>query len=161
MFGVLAVTRPGFGQFHPAVILAVLSTFCYAFYFLSTRVLSRTDSNATTLFYSNGVGAVLMLPVVPFFWAALTLGQLLLMMRRRAASFGPILIVARHAPPSLLVLHLHPTRLVVVLGYAVFGDVPDGWTLVGATIVIGSASIFSTASGSASEANVSAASADL
>jgi drug/metabolite transporter (DMT)-like permease len=27
---------------------------------------------------------------------------------------------------------------VVVLGYMVFGDVPDGWTLVGATIVIGS-----------------------
>jgi drug/metabolite transporter (DMT)-like permease len=26
----------------------------------------------------------------------------------------------------------------VVLGYVVFGDVPDGWTLVGATIVIGS-----------------------
>src|SRR6266436_2771736 len=89
MFGVLVVTRPGFGQFHPAVILAVLSTFCYAFYFLSTRVLSRTDSNETTLFYSNGVGAVLMLPVVPFFWTAVTVGQLALMMFAGAlASFG-------------------------------------------------------------------------
>jgi len=26
----------------------------------------------------------------------------------------------------------------LMLGYVVFGDVPDGWTLVGATIVIGS-----------------------
>src|SRR5215472_6781727 len=37
-------------------------------------------SGGLTLFYSNGVGAVLMLPVVPFFWTPLTLGQLVLMM---------------------------------------------------------------------------------
>src|SRR5580704_1440431 len=70
MGGVLVVTRPGFGQFHPAVILAVLAALCYAVYFLATRLLSRTDSSATTLFYSNGVGAMLMLPAIPFIWTA-------------------------------------------------------------------------------------------
>jgi drug/metabolite transporter (DMT)-like permease len=142
MFGVLVVTRPGFGQFHPAVVLAVLSTFCYAFYFLSTRALSRTDPNETTLFYSNGVGAVLMLPVTPLFWTAPSLRQLALMMFAGAlASFGHFLLIVahRHAPPSLLSPFIY-TQLVwvVALGYLVFGDVPDGWTLVGATIVIGS-----------------------
>jgi drug/metabolite transporter (DMT)-like permease len=57
------------------------------------------------------------------------------------ASFGQYLLIVahRHAPPSLLSPFIY-TQLVwvVVLGYAVFGDVPDGWTLVGATIVIGS-----------------------
>jgi drug/metabolite transporter (DMT)-like permease len=142
MFGVLVVTRPGFGEFHPAVLLAVLSTFCYAFYFLSTRVLARTDSNDTTLFYSNGVGAVLMLPVIPFVWTPPTLFQFTLMVFAGAlASVGHYLLIVahRHAPPSLLSPFIY-TQLVwvVVLGYVVFGDIPDGWTLLGAAIVIGS-----------------------
>jgi drug/metabolite transporter (DMT)-like permease len=142
MLGVLVVTRPGFAEFHPAALLAMLSAFCYAFYFLSTRVLSRTDSNETTLFYSNGVGAVLMLPVIPFVWTALTLGEFaLLVLAGALASFGHYLLIVahRHAPPSLLSPFIY-TQLVwvVVLGYLVFGDVPDGWTLFGAAIVIGS-----------------------
>ena len=94
------------------------------------------------MFYSNGVGAVLMLPVVPFFWTPLTLGQLVLMMLAGAlASFGHYLMIVahRHAPPSLLSPFIYTELVwVVVLGYVVFGDVPDGWTLVGAMIVIGS-----------------------
>jgi drug/metabolite transporter (DMT)-like permease len=142
MGGVLVVTRPGFGQFHPAVILAMLATLCYAVYFLATRLLSRTDSNETTLFYSNGVGAVLMLPVIPFIWTAPSLRQFVLMMLAGAlASFGHYLLIAahRHAPPSLLSPFIYSQFVwVVALGYVVFGDVPDSWTLVGAAIVIGS-----------------------
>ena len=41
---------------------------CYAFYAITTRILARTDSNQTTLFYSNLVGAVAMAPVVWFVW---------------------------------------------------------------------------------------------
>jgi drug/metabolite transporter (DMT)-like permease len=142
MGGVLVVTRPGFGQFHPAVILAVLAALCYAVYFLATRLLSRTDSNETTLFYSNGVGAMLMLPVIPFIWTAPSLRQFVLMMLAGAlASFGHYLLIVahRHAPPSLLSPFIYSQLVwVVALGYVVFGDVPDGWTLVGAAIVIGS-----------------------
>ena len=142
MGGVLVVTRPGFGQFHPAVILAMLATLCYAVYFLATRLLSRTDSNETTLFYSNGVGAVLMLPVIPFIWTAPSLRQFVLMMLAGAlASFGHYLLIVahRHAPPSLLSPFIYSQLVwVVALGYVVFGDVPDGWTLAGAAIVIGS-----------------------
>ena len=35
---------------------------------ISTRILARTDSNETTNFYSNLVGAVLITIAVPFFW---------------------------------------------------------------------------------------------
>ena len=41
----------------------------YAFYVISTRALSRTDSNETTQFYTNLVGAISMTPIVPFIWA--------------------------------------------------------------------------------------------
>jgi drug/metabolite transporter (DMT)-like permease len=127
---------------HPAMLLALLSALSYAVYFLSTRILSRTDSNDTTLFYSNLVGAAAMLPVVPFFWTPLDLFQLaLLVMAGVLGSVGHFMLIAahRHAPPSLLSSFVY-TQLVwvVILGYVVFGDVPDTFTLIGASIVIGS-----------------------
>ena len=140
--GVLVVTRPGFGIVHPAAILAVLATLAYAAYFLTTRVLSRTDSNETTLFYSNFVGAALMLPVAPFFWTWPALWQFGLMILAGAlASFGHYMLIVAHrrAPASLLSSFIYSQLVwVIALGYAVFGDVPDAYTLAGASIVIAS-----------------------
>jgi drug/metabolite transporter (DMT)-like permease len=140
--GILVVTRPGFGLVHPATFLVILSTLAYAFYFLSTRLLARTDSNETTLFYSNFVGAVVMLPVVPFFWKPLGLWQFaLLVLAGALASVGHYMLIAahRHAPASLLSSFIYSQLVwVVILGYTVFGDVPDRYSLMGAAIVIGS-----------------------
>jgi drug/metabolite transporter (DMT)-like permease len=140
--GVLVVTRPGFGIVHPAAMLAVLAAFSYAAYFLTTRVLSRTDSNETTLFYSNFVGAVLMLPVVPFFWTSPAPWQFALMVLAGAlASVGHYMLIAAHrrAPASLLSSFIYSQLVwVIALGYAVFGDKPDVYTLAGASIVIAS-----------------------
>jgi drug/metabolite transporter (DMT)-like permease len=140
--GIVVVTRPGFGLVHPAVLLAIAATLCYAAYFLSTRILSRTDGNETTLFYSNFVGAAIMLPVVPFFWKALDLWQLaLLVLAGALASIGHYMLIAahRHAPASLLSSFVYCQLVwVVILGYLVFGDVPDRWSLAGSAIVIAS-----------------------
>ena len=140
--GVLVVTRPGFGIVRPAAILAVLATLAYAVYFLTTRILARTDANDTTLFYSNFVGAVLMLPILPFFWTSPAPWQwcLMLMAGALATSGHYMLIVAhRHAPASLLSSFVYCQLIgVVILGYVVFGDVPDVYTLIGAAIVISS-----------------------
>jgi drug/metabolite transporter (DMT)-like permease len=140
--GILVVTRPGFGIVHPAAFLAVMAAMSYAAYALSTRILARTDSNETTLFYSNFIGAVLMLPVVPFFWTTPNLRQLVLMAMAGAfASFGHYMLIAAHrlAPASLLSPFIYSQLVwVIALGYAVFGDVPDAYTLAGASIVVGS-----------------------
>jgi drug/metabolite transporter (DMT)-like permease len=139
--GVLVVTRPGFGV-HPAVFVVILSTLAYAAYFLMTRALSRSDSNETTLFYSNFVGAALLLPALPFVWTWLGLAQLaLLILAGALGSFGHYLLIAAHryAPASLLSGFVYFQLIyVVTLGYLVFGDVPDRTTLAGAAIVIAS-----------------------
>src|SRR5690349_4307881 len=70
--GVLLVTRPGFGGIHPAAALSAIGAACYALYSILTRVLSRTDSNETTNFYSNLVGAAATTAAVPFFWSPQT-----------------------------------------------------------------------------------------
>src|SRR5215467_14116608 len=66
--GVLVVTRPGFSAIHPAALLSAGGALCYAAYALSTRILARSDSSQTTLFYSNLVGAVVILPAVVTVW---------------------------------------------------------------------------------------------
>ena len=66
--GVLLITRPGFGGMHPAALLSLAATVCYGFYAVITRIVSRVDSNQTSLFYSNFIGALVMLPVIPFVW---------------------------------------------------------------------------------------------
>src|SRR6202023_3648526 len=70
--GVLVVTRPGSSSFQPAALLSLTGAVCYAFYAITTRILARTDSNATTLFYSNIVGALALIPALPFVWSTPT-----------------------------------------------------------------------------------------
>lgn len=141
--GVLLVTRPGAGGIHPAALLSLGGALCYAVYGIMTRALSRTDSNETTLFYSNLVGAVVVLPVLPFVWTppedALSIGLMVVM--GVFASLGHFLLIVGHrrAPASVLSPFIYSQMIwMVALGYFVFGDVPNHWTLAGAVIVIGS-----------------------
>jgi drug/metabolite transporter (DMT)-like permease len=141
--GVLVVIRPGAGTFHPAAFLSLTAAVFYGLYSITTRILARTDSNATTLFYSNSVGAVMLLPVVPFFWTAPANALIIALMVAIGAvgSFGHFLLIAAHrlAPAAVLSPFIYTELLwVSVLGFIVFSDVPSRWTLIGAAIVIAS-----------------------
>jgi drug/metabolite transporter (DMT)-like permease len=141
--GVLVVTRPGPGSFQPAALLSLGGAMCYALYALSTRILARTDSNETTLFYSNIVGAGAMLPVVPFFWTTPTDALIIALMVVTGAlgSFGHYLLIAAHrlAPAAVLSPFIYAEiPLMIVLGFLVFDDLPNRWTLTGAAIVVAS-----------------------
>ena len=141
--GVLLVTRPGFGGIHPAACLVVAGALCYAFYSVFTRQLAHTDSNETTLFYSNLVGAIAMLPTLPFVWTTPADPVIVLLMTATGAfaAFGHYLLIAAHrlAPASVLAPFIY-TQLVwvIALGHLVFGERPDAWTLAGAGIVVAS-----------------------
>ncbi|MDP2412109.1 MAG: DMT family transporter [Pseudolabrys sp.] len=141
--GVLLITRPGYGGFNHAALIQFASVICYGLYAVITRVVSRTDSNETSLFYNHAVGALVMLPVIPFVWqmpqswtiAALMLGTGVL------GSIGHFCLIAGHklAPAAVLSPFIYTQLIwVVILGYLVFGQVPTPLTLAGATIVIGS-----------------------
>ncbi len=141
--GVIVVTRPGNGGMHPAALLSVASTLCYALYAISTRALARTDSNETTLFYSNLVGTLVMLPIVPWVWSTPKDPRTIALMVMMGAlgSFGHYILIRAHrlAPASVLSPFIYTQLIwVVALGYAVFGDVPNHWTLAGGAIVVAS-----------------------
>ena len=141
--GVLVVARPGLGGLHPAALLSLGGSVCYAFYVISTRVLSRTDSNETTQFYTNLVGAVAMTVIVPFVWTwpdNPTIAVLMVLIGALGGG-GHYLLIRAHrlAPASTLAPFIY-TQMVwtTTLGFLVFGDVPHHWTIVGGVIVISS-----------------------
>jgi drug/metabolite transporter (DMT)-like permease len=143
MAGVLLVAQPGFGSVHPAVILNVIGAVFLSFYNITTRILARHDSSETTLFYTNLIGAVALLPVMPFVWTTPSHPlQIALMCSFGAlASIGHyLLIVAYRYTPATVVSPFMYSQLVwvTILGYVVFGDVPNRWTLIGTAIVIAS-----------------------
>jgi drug/metabolite transporter (DMT)-like permease len=141
--GVLVVTRPGSPSFQPAALLSLTGAVCYAFYILSTRILARTDSSATTLFYSNIVGALALIPALPFVWSMPTEPLIISLMVAvgAAGSLGHYLLIAAHrlASPAVLAPFIYTgIVLAITFGYLVFGDKPNHWTLADAAIVIGS-----------------------
>jgi drug/metabolite transporter (DMT)-like permease len=140
--GVLVVIRPGFDM-HPAALLSVATAVCYAFYGIITRLLSHNDSNETQLFYRNVIGTLATSAVVWWVWVTpQSLWIVALMVLIGAfGSVGHYLLIAAHrlAPASLISPFMY-TQLVwaIMLGYLIFRDVPNAWTLTGASIVIAS-----------------------
>ncbi|HEY6022986.1 MAG TPA: DMT family transporter [Pseudolabrys sp.] len=141
--GVLLITRPGLGGMHPAAFISLAATICYGFYAVITRIVSRVDSNQTSLFYANFIGALVMLPVIPFVWQppANWLIATMLAMTGVLGSTGHFFLIAGHklAPASVLSPFIYTQLIwVVILGYVVFDHVPTAWTMAGAAMVIGS-----------------------
>jgi drug/metabolite transporter (DMT)-like permease len=141
--GVLVVVRPGLGGLQWAALLSFGSAVCYAFYSIITRMVARYDTSETTLFYSNMLGAAIMLPVLPFVWTPprSILDGVLMVALGAFGAFGHFLLILAHrrAPASVLSPFMY-TQLVwaTTAGYLVFGDVPSRWTLAGAAIVVAS-----------------------
>jgi drug/metabolite transporter (DMT)-like permease len=141
--GVLLVARAGAGGIHPAALLSVIGAGCYAIYSISTRILARTDSNETTNFYSNLVGAILVSVAVPFFWTPQSDPKVIILMCTMGmfSGMGHYLLIMGHrlAPAAVLAPFIY-TEIVwmIALGYLVFGDVPNSWTLAGVAVVVAS-----------------------
>ena len=84
-----------------------------------------------------------LVPVVPFVWTTPADPLVFALMAATGAigSFGHYLLIAAHRlAPAVVLSQFIYTELVLViaLGYLVFGDVPQRWTLAGSAIVVAS-----------------------
>jgi drug/metabolite transporter (DMT)-like permease len=142
MIGMLIVVRPGTSGFQPAALFGVASSSCWALALIITRKIAASDAPQTTILWSAIVGAVVLTILLPFEAMWPTWWQLALcLMLGVLSSAGQWLVVLAHrlAPASLLA-PISYTQLpwVTIGGYLVFSNLPDDWTLVGATIIIAS-----------------------
>jgi drug/metabolite transporter (DMT)-like permease len=144
--GVLVIIRPGLGGMpggmHWAMALPLLVAVCFALYQISTRILSRTDGWMTTLFYSATVGLVVMTALVPFHWRTPDLeGWAWMALIGLIGGFGHLMMIkAFAAAPASTLAPFTYLQLVwsTAIGLLIFGDFPDGWTLLGAAIIAAS-----------------------
>jgi drug/metabolite transporter (DMT)-like permease len=139
--GVLFIIRPGSAVFSVVALLPLLTALFFAVYQLLTRKLAGVDSTLATLFISALVGAAVMTLVVPFFWTPLVAWWhvLLFLAMGALATAGHFMLIRAFeiAPASTLAPFVYAQLVAVLaLGYAVFGNFPDSWSLVGMAIIV-------------------------
>lgn len=142
LIGVMIVVRPGTAAFHPASILPILSALGWACTLVLTRKMSGADGVVTTMAYSALVGFVVLSVAVPFYWVTPTWQQVAIgACIGIAATTGHWIVVLafRYADASVLAPFSYSQLVwVTLLGFLMFGEVPDIWTVGGAAIIIGS-----------------------
>ena len=139
--GVLIVIRPGADVFQWASLLIVGSASCYALYQILTRRVAGSDAPETSVVYSALVGSVLMSMVVPFAWKtpdsitdAAILGSLGIL-----GGLGHYCLAkaSTYAQANFLSPFQYWQMVgSVLVGYLMFGEVPDQYTWIGAAIII-------------------------
>lgn len=140
---VLVIIRPGAEVLHWAVVLPLLVAASFAFYQITTRILSHSDGSITTLFYSGTVGAVVMTVLLPFQeWQTPTpAGWAIMACLGLTGSIGHLVMIRAFtiAPASSLAPFTY-LQLVwaALLGFVMFADLPDLWTLIGALMLAAS-----------------------
>lgn len=140
--GVLVIMRPGTGGFHWAMLLSMGAALAGAIYNIATRKVGGSDRAETSLFYVCLVGSAgAALPFAGHWQMPQGFEWLILGLMGLCGSAGHWLLIEAHrlAPASVLAPFVY-TQIVwmILLGFLVFGDVPDGWTLFGGLIVIAS-----------------------
>jgi len=140
--GVLIVIRPGSGALQTAAVFPLLSAMCWAVTIIVTRRMGTLDRTETTLFWSALVGLAVLTALLPFAFVPPSPGQISMgVMIGLAASTGQYLLILayRRASASLLAPFSYTQLLSsTLLGYLVFGVVPDGMTFLGASVIVAS-----------------------
>jgi drug/metabolite transporter (DMT)-like permease len=141
--GVLIVVHPGIGGLHPAFAYAFGGMLAYAFFMLLTRYLAAYEAPLVMLFYSVLLGAFGLAPFAIWQWVwPHTLGEwAILSILGVLGGTGHYLFIHayRLAPASTVAPFIYMQLLTMVMfGFAVFGDLPDVWTLVGAGVIVAS-----------------------
>ncbi len=141
--GVAVMLRPGTTVSGVGVALAIASAVTWCGITLSSRVLAQLDRNTTIMAWVGLVTTAGSLPFAVLAWVPL--GPLELMVLLAVAGFAPGIIwlvtsAYRHGEASAISPFQY-LRLIVVAGFgwAIFGEVPDGWTWLGAAVILSGA----------------------
>lgn len=138
--GALIIIRPGTEGFHVAGLFAVAAATCWSVGMITTRLVQPEDSTLTTLVLTALVGLVGASLLVPLFWKPLTLEALIYIVGMGiGGTLGQFFMIQalRYAGPSVLAPFAYSQIIwATLLGYMLWGEFPDGWTWVGAAIIV-------------------------
>ena len=143
-FGILLIARPGGGLDPAGVLLALGTAGLTTTYALLSRVLARTEKTLPMLFYTAVLGTIVFGALAPWFWGGpqpTPLQVALFLGIGIAGGVGHFLFTAAHrdAPASTLApLAYAQLVFATLLGWLVFGAIPDALSIAGMGIVTAS-----------------------
>jgi len=140
--GALVIVRPGSEAFTVYALLPLGMALMNALYQILTRKVAGLEPPLTSLFYGSLVGAVMFLPALPFAWQTPQdpWHWALLVVLGLLATVGHFILIRAFdfAPATLLAPFVYTQLLwTMLVGFLVFGDFPDGVSLVGMAIIVG------------------------
>lgn len=140
--GVMVALRPPFltgDPLHWAMLLPLVTAAMNTVYQLLTRHLATQDDPRTTFLHTSLAAMALTALVTPFAWvtpAASDLPWMLALGLLGAAGHCLLVLAFARAPASVLAPMSYSQLIWAGLaGVLVFGDWPDGWTLLGAGVI--------------------------
>ncbi len=140
--GVLLILRPGFRTFDWPLALPIAGALLWAAYQILTRLCSRHDAPGTSLAWAALVAflATTFVGPIDWRWPTATAWVLMIVIALIGAVAHYALIKALDFAEASAVQPFAYTLLLwaTLLGFLVFGNVPDGWTIAGAAIVVAS-----------------------
>jgi drug/metabolite transporter (DMT)-like permease len=140
--GVLLIVRPGFAMVSTPIVVALAGACLWALYQVLVRLAARVDRPATTSLWTAlvGLGATSVIGPLSWVWPdASGWGLLLVVAVLGSIAHASLIAALGLTEPSALQPFTYSLFVwAVVVGYVVFGDMPDRWTLSGAAIIIAS-----------------------
>jgi drug/metabolite transporter (DMT)-like permease len=140
--GVLLIIRPGLQEIEWPLLIPLVGALMWALYQILVRLCSRTDDSDTTLLWSALVGLAATSVTGPFVWVPPDReAWVLLVVLAVAGSLAHYALITGLQLAEASAVQPYTYTLLVFAafwGLAVFGDIPDAWTILGATIIVGS-----------------------
>lgn len=140
--GVLIMLRPGVAAFDPAALVALVMAFGVALAGTLVKRLPRDESRVTMLLVSSVVGMVLAAIPAAFTWRAPSGWEVILLAAVGLVSVGSqsLIIQSLKLGEATFVSPFSYSKLLLagVIGFVLFAEVPDLWTLLGALVIVGS-----------------------
>ncbi len=137
--GVLIIMRPGLSIFDQKSLIPLFAAFFLGLYQIITRKVSSYDPSETSLFYTSLVGITLMSFLIPFFWQPMQAFSYLLFVGLGIFfSLGIYFqIIALSYAKASIVQPFHYTLILwaIIFGYIFYRDIPDIFTIIGASII--------------------------
>ena len=139
--GVLVVIRPFNADFQWIALLNVYNAVALALYSIITRKIAGVVAAETMQFYMGAVGSVALFPFAMWVWTPPANGfEWAIMIALGLWGWAGHEVFSRahsYAPANTLMPYTYSFLLYLAVGsYVVFNDVPDGWTMVGAGIIV-------------------------
>jgi len=140
--GVLIIMRPGSAGFQWALLLPLMAAMVNAMRDVMTRRLARTETSISILFWSNIVLMTGGIMTLPMGWAPVSTQDAFWFLAagifNGTAHFCIIDALRTGEASALAPVRYTALLWAALLGYAVWGDVPDLWLLAGAAVIVGS-----------------------